>query len=185
MRQQEELINVRKFRNYYYTPTCCNNIISEELESEQPNTLKEPEWCSDGKKLILEENKYFKEFMSDGRFSLFHRNDLSIEDLNAINSSLWSAEQSINIENVSSYREAILYYAAHLLYTSFVVAESESISMFKLASSDIRGNELTKSTIYRIVGKDETWDTLGLLNSPFGMHLRSIIQQSCVGFVTF
>ncbi len=184
MKQQKEIYNLKKFNNYYYTPSCCNTIIPKDLKSEEKNIIKEGEWCVEGNKLVLEENKYFKEFMSDGRFSLFHRQQLDIEDLNAINASLWSAEKSINIENIYLYKEAILYYAAHLLYTSFVVAESESISMFKLASSDIRGNELTKSTIYRIAGKDESWDTVGLLQSPFGMHLRSLIQQSCVGFVT-
>lgn len=172
--------------NFYYTPRCCpDKEIITQNEVEKYNMDFSPEWCDLGNgKLKLEENKYYKIFINDSRFSLFHNKDMDLEDINAINNSLWTAERNINYQEVNSYQEAILYYAAHLLYTSFVVAESEAISSFKLASSDIRGNELKKSTIYRIVGKDETWDSMGLLNSPFGMHLRSIIQASSVGFVT-
>ena len=145
----------------------------------------EPKWCCNEKgEMVLEEHHLYNQFLNDGRFNMFRQMNQHTYEINAVNAALWASEKQINeTEFGINYKEAILYYAAHILYLSFVLVETDTVDKFKTATSDAK-NVLSNGVIFDGIRENETWIAAGYKDSRFGQHLRTLLQTSIVGFVT-
>ena len=164
----------------YYRNTCMN-----ETPGAYPS-YDLPPLTEIGGTFFQEESPLYKWFVADGRFfPVVQPCEQKVKggSYNAINSALRAAELQINPESYGANTlEAILYYAAHLLYITFVKVESEILNVFKKASDGV-SNSRSFAPYHEAIRSGEMRSSIGYSNSPFGHHLRTLTQETVVGVV--